>query len=186
MSDNKMPVSHRKVLWMAGIVVFCMFGFCFAVVPLYGMICKATGINPSFQNAALVKPASNQDKSNIDYSRLVTVQFVATNHLGMPWDFYPNQKIIQLHPGENTKVSFHVANPTTKMMVAQAVPSMTPTAAISHFHKIECFCFNQQSLKAKQAKDMALIFYVDKNLPREVHTITLSYTLFDVTPESTI
>lgn len=179
------PSPHKKVLWITGVVVACMFGFCFAMVPLYSLICRATGINPSFQNADLMKPAANKALAGVNMSREVTLQFVATNHMGMPWEFHPNQKIMKVHPGERMKVTFHVSNPTDKTMTAQAVPSMTPTDAINHFHKIECFCFNQQILSAKEQKDMALIFYVDDSLPREIHTITLAYTLFDVTKKST-
>jgi cytochrome c oxidase assembly protein subunit 11 len=181
--DKSSP--HKKVLWITGVVVVCMFGFCFAMVPLYSLICKATGINPSFQNADLVKPTSSKAIADINWSRDITLQFVATNHMGMPWEFHPNQKIMSVHPDERMKVTFHVRNPTDKTMLAQAVPSMTPTDAIKHFHKIECFCFNQQALKAKEEKDMALIFYVDDSLPKEIHTITLAYTLFDVTKKST-
>ena len=184
MSGQKSP--HRKIFIIGGIVAAIMFGFCFAMVPLYSMICKATGINPSFQNADLVKPAVAAALSkDVDYSREVTVQFVATNHMGMPWEFYPRTKMVKVHPGEKTKVIFFAKNTMSNDMTVQAIPSMTPIDSISHFHKIECFCFRQQSLKGGEGKDMALIFNVDKDLPKEIHTITLSYTLFDVTPKET-
>lgn len=180
------PNPNRKIIIIASIVAVMMFGFCFAMVPLYGLICKTTGINPSFQNADLVKPAlAAQYGKDVDLTRDVVVQFVATNHMGMPWDFYPRTKILKLHPGEKAQVYFYAKNPTARNMTAQAIPSMTPTDSISHFHKIECFCFRQQSLNAGESRDMALVFNVDKDLPKEIHEITLSYTLFDVTPNPT-
>jgi cytochrome c oxidase assembly protein subunit 11 len=92
---------------------------------------------------------------------------------------------VRVHPGENTTVYFYAKNATAKAMTVQAIPSMTPTDAMSHFHKIECFCFKQQSLNAGASKDMALIFQVDKDLPKDIHVITLAYTLFDATPKET-
>lgn len=181
----KTPKSHRNIFIYGGIAAVLMFGFCFAMVPFYNLICKKTGINPSFQNAALVKPAqvAALNHYGVDNNREVLVQFVATNHMGMPWEFFPNTKFIKVHPGENAKVYFHAKNPTAKTMTAQAIPSMTPTDSISHFHKIECFCFNQQTLAAKESKEMALVFNVDRDLPKEIRTITLSYTLYDATPK---
>src|SRR5258708_6226241 len=100
--------SSRKIFIIGGIVAVLMFGFCFAIVPIYAKICKATGINPSFQNADLVKPAiAAQYGKDVDMTREVTVQFVSTNHMGMPWDFYPNTKSIKLHPGEKKQLSFY-------------------------------------------------------------------------------
>src|SRR6266508_649108 len=121
-----------------------MFGFCFAMVPLYGLICKATGINTSVAAAELTTPAAaSVIEKAADKSRDVTVQFTATNHMGLPWDFYPKTKSIVVHPGEKIKVYFDAKNTTDKNMTVQAIPAMTPTESIAHFHKIECFCFHQ-------------------------------------------
>lgn len=183
MTNNK--ISNKKIFIYGGIAAALMFAFCFAMVPFYNLICKKTGINPSAQNTELVKPAQVAaiNKGMVDESRKILVQFVATNHMGMPWEFYPETKSVTLHPGENSTVYFYAKNTTNKRMTAQAIPSITPTEAISHFHKIECFCFTQQTLDAKESKDMALVFNVDKDVPKEIHTITLSYTLFDATPK---
>jgi cytochrome c oxidase assembly protein subunit 11 len=102
--------------------------------------------------------------------------------MGMPWEFYPRTKSIRVHVGKNSKVFFYAKNTTDKDMTVQAIPSMTPVDAISHFHKIECFCFKQQSLNAHIDREMPLVFNIDKDLPKEVRVITLAYTLFDVTP----
>lgn len=181
MADKK---SHRKIFIFGGIAAAIMFGFCFAMVPLYSLICKTTGINSSAPNTDLLSPVSADTASTPDLSREVTVQFVAIDHMGLPWDFYPKEKSVKIHPGENTKVYFFAKNTTDKPMTVQAIPSLTPSESIGHFHKIECFCFKQQSLKGHESKDMALIFNLDKDLPKQVHVITLAYTLFDVTPKA--
>lgn len=178
MADKK---SHRKVYIIGGIAAAIMFSFCFAMVPLYGLICKVTGINTSAPGGELVQPMQNAN-TTADKTRDITIQFVAVNNMGLPWDFSPRTKSITIHPGENTKVFFYAKNTTEKTMTVQAIPSMTPTDSISHFHKIECFCFRQQTLKGGESKEMPLIFQVDKDLPKDIHVITLAYTLFDTTP----
>lgn len=173
--------SHRKTLITLGVVIVIMFGFCFAMVPLYSLFCRATGINTTVRTE-LNKPSAGAD-SSVDLSREVTVQFLAMTNQSLPWDFYPLTKSIKVHPGANTRVAFYVKNKTNRHMIVQAVPSMTPSESIANFHKIECFCFRQQALKPGESKDMALVFQVDKKLPSTVHTITLAYTLFDATPK---
>lgn len=178
-------VPHRKVICISAAVAAVMFSFCFAIVPFYSVICRATGINTSIPDD-LVKKAKEQYAHSVpDMNREITIQFVAEHNMGMPWDFYPKTKMVKVHPGENAKVFFYARNATDRDMTVQAIPSLTPTDSISHFHKIECFCFKQQSLNAHQSRDMPLIFNVDKDLPKEIRVITLAYTLFDVTPKAT-
>ena len=177
--------SNRKVFIIGGIAAVLMFGFCFAMVPLYSLICSATGINTSIAGGMLItKAAADVLSKSPDKTRLVTVQFTATNNMGMPWDFYPLMTSVRVHPGEQTTVYFYAKNPTSKDMIAQAIPSMTPPESLGHFHKIECFCFHQQALKAGEDRKMALVFQIDKDLPKETRAITLAYTLFDATPKS--
>lgn len=178
--------SHRKVYIIGGIAAAIMFGFCFAIVPLYGLICKRAGLNTTLSTDLITPAKSEAISQNADLSREVIVQFTATNHMGMPWDFYPKAKMVKVHPGQKNKIYFYAKNPTTKDMTAQAIPSMTPTDAIAHFHKIECFCFNQQKLKAGESKDMVMVFQIDRELPKEVRVITLAYTLFDATPQRVV
>lgn len=173
--------SHRKILIIAGVIATVMFFFCFAMVPLYNVICRVTGINTSVTSGQFSLPAVVSQEA--DMSREVTVQFVVINNKGLPWNFYPDKKEIKLHPGENIKTAFHAKNNTNRTMTIQAIPGITPAEAIAHFHKVQCFCFNQQTLKGGESKDMGLIFYVGKDLPKDVHVITLAYTLFDVTPK---
>lgn len=179
------PKTHKKIFIIGGIAAALMFAFCFAMVPLYSLICKKTGINTTAANNELLNPVSAVTTEPPDLSRTVTVQFLATNHNGMPWEFYPVTKSVKVHPGENNKVYFFAKNPTDKTMKAQAIPAMTPTDALGHFHKIQCFCFNQQTLNAKESKKMPMIFRIDKQLPPEIHVITLAYTLFDTTIQGT-
>lgn len=174
--------SNRKIFIIGGIAAAIMFVFCFAMVPLYSLICKATGINTSVASADLLK-ATSVDTSKADMSREITVQFDTEMHNGMPWDFYPRTKSIVVHPGEVSKVYFYIKNTNARDMTVQAIPSMTPPEALSHFHKIQCFCFTQQSLKALESKDMPMVFQIDKDIPKDVRVITLAYTLFDVTPK---
>lgn len=174
---------HRKILIIGCIAAVIMFFFCFAMVPLYSVICRVTGISTSVPTKELSSITATNSQE--DLTREITVQFVVVNNKGLPWDFFPNQKTIKLHPGENITTSFHAKNATSRTMTIQAIPSMTPTESIAHFHKIQCFCFNQQTLKGGESKDMPLIFNVDKDLPKDIHVITLAYTLFDVTPKKT-
>lgn len=180
MADKK---SNRKIFTIGAIAAAFMFAFCFAMVPLYSLICKKTGINTSAANGELLTSVSAETTVPADLTRTITVQFVAINHNGMPWEFYPRTKIIKVHPGENNKIFFFAKNTTDKAMSVQAIPSMTPTEALSFFHKIECFCFTQQTLKAHESKEMPMIFRIDTNIPKEIHVITLAYTLFDTTPK---
>ncbi len=177
--------SHRKVFIIGTVAGVIMFGFCFAMVPLYGLICKQAGLNSTAGNNGLLTAVSAEPTEPPDLTRRVKVQFVAVNHNGMPWEFYPRTKEITVHPGENGKIFFFAKNTTDKAMSVQAIPSMTPVIALKHFHKIECFCFTQQTLSAHEGKEMPMIFRIDKDLPKEIHVITLAYTLYDTTPKET-
>lgn len=179
--------SNRKVFVIGGIVAAVMFAFAFAMVPLYSLLCKTTGVNTSVANSGLLTSVSAiPEKDAADLSRTITVQFVAVNHNGMPWDFYPRTKSIKVHPGENNEVYFHAKNTTAKKMSVQAIPSMTPLEALSHFHKVQCFCFTQQTLKGGESREMLMKFRIDKEISKSIHVITLAYTLFDTTTPNEI
>ena len=159
------------------VVAMMMFAFVFVVmVPLYNVLCDALGINGKTSGQAYTSvPAI------VDESRTVTIQFVATNNEGMPWEFGPSTTAMQVHPGAVNDTVFYARNPMPQAMVAQAIPSVSPARAAEYFHKTECFCFNQQPLDGKTAANMPLQFIIDQDLPRDIKTITLSYTIFDVT-----
>jgi cytochrome c oxidase assembly protein subunit 11 len=158
-------------------VAVTMFAFVFVVmVPLYDVLCDALGINGKTSGEAYTAVPAQ-----VDETRTITIQFMATNNEGMPWEFGPSVTAMKVHPGAVNDTVFHARNPLPQSMVAQAVPSVSPARAAEYFHKTECFCFNHQPLDGDSATEMPLQFIVDQDLPRDIRTITLSYTIFDVT-----
>ncbi|MCG3171305.1 MAG: Cytochrome c oxidase assembly protein CtaG [Pseudomonadales bacterium] len=167
--------NRPTVLWTCAAAV-AMFGFGFALVPLYDVLCDVMGIGRDTITAPV-----DRSGGEIDAARTVRVQFVATNDGTMPWEFRPERFELRVHPGASNGTRFHVRNPAPRTMTAQAIPSVSPAEAAPYFHKTECFCFGQQTLGSGESLDMPLQFIVDAALPEKISTITLSYTLFDVT-----
>jgi cytochrome c oxidase assembly protein subunit 11 len=186
---------NRRMLAKLLVVTVVMFGFGYALVPMYRAICEALGINVLAVAERRVasgswtgsKPVTN---TQVDASRLVTIEFDA-NSRG-PWDFKPAQRSVQVHPGEITTVMYEFRNVQDRTMVAQAIPSYAPRHSSGHFNKLECFCFNEYKLAPGEAKSWPVVFIVDPKLPKDVTTITLSYTFFEVggkvpaAPEGTV
>ena len=159
------------------VVAVLMFAFVFVVmVPLYDVLCDALGINGKTNGQAYT--AVNVE---VDTSREIKIQFMTSNNAGMPWEFGPSVTAMKVNPGAVNETVFYASNPLSQAMVAQAIPSISPARAAEYFHKTECFCFNQQPLAGKSSAEMPLQFIVDQNLPADIKTITLSYTIFDVT-----
>lgn len=169
-------MEHKKTVTKLLLAVVGMFGFGFALVPLYDVFCDITGINGKTKGRYELSDAQNM---TVDEARLVRVQFTTSNNESMPWEFRPVVSEIKVHPGKLMSVDFYAKNPTSRNMVAQAVPSLSPSQGIDYFHKTECFCFNQQALGPGEEVLMPLRFVVDKALPKELKVLTLSYTLFD-------
>ena len=167
--------SNSKVIKKLVLVVFAMFGFGFALVPLYDVFCDITGLNGKTNDVGVA-----YEDEGIDTSRTVKVQFITRMAKGIPWQFEPVINEISVHPGEVKFVSFYAKNTSKRDIVGQAVPSVSPGLAAGYFQKIECFCFTQQPLKAGEEVEMGLQFYVDIDLPSEINTLTLSYTLYDI------
>ena len=157
------------------LVVLFMFGFGFALVPLYDVFCDITGLNGKTASQA------SQYPDGIDSTRMVTVQFMSRTAQGIPWIFKPMVNEIKVHPGEMKLVKYYAKNNASRAIIGQAVPSVSPGLGAAYFQKIECFCFNQQPLEGGETVEMALQFYVDLELPQDISTLTLSYTLYDVT-----
>ena len=158
------------------VVTVLMFGFGYALVPLYKKICEVTGINDLTQ---IDRGAEDFAKNTqVDLTRTITVEFDG-NARG-PWRFKPVVNSMQVHPGELTTVTYEVANQFDRQMQAQAIPSYIPMAATEYFRKVECFCFKQQTLGPHESKQFPVVFVIDPKLPRNVDTITLSYTFFEV------
>lgn len=154
-----------------------MFGFGFALVPLYDVFCEVTGLNGKVTRTGPATPMV------VDRSRTVELQLIAVNNDTMPWGFAPVSPRIDIHPGITGQTSFMAANNTQRRMIAQAVPSVAPAEAAAYLQKINCFCFERQVLEAGQSLEMPLLFVIDPALPAHIRTITLSYTLFDITPQ---
>jgi cytochrome c oxidase assembly protein subunit 11 len=170
---------NRRMFGKLLVVAALMFGFGYALVPMYKAICEALGVNvlslsEQRRSAGAKAPANTQ----VDLSRTVTVEFDA-NARG-PWDFKPAQASLQVHPGEIATVMYEFRNKQNRTMAAQAIPSYAPKQAMAHFNKIECFCFNEYILKPGESKQWPVVFIVDPKLPKDVTTITLSYTFFEV------
>ncbi len=147
----------------------------FVLPPLYDVFCEVTGLGGKTGGPYVAEQAG------VDETRKVRVQFLVTNNAEMPWAFAPTIHQVEVHPGQPTEIRYYAKNATDRDMVAQAIPSVSPLNAAEYFHKTECFCFNQQPLKAGAEAELPLVFIVDRDLPGAVNTITLSYTLFDIT-----
>lgn len=174
--------ANRRLLGKLLVIVSLMFAFGYALVPLYRAICEALGINVlsvteqrTLEWFGLGAGARN---TQVDTTRTITVEFDA-NARG-PWDFKPAQRSVQVHPGEMTTVMYEFTNVQNRTMSAQAIPSYAPSQAQRHFNKLECFCFNEYTLAPGESRQWPVAFVIDPRLPKDVTTITLSYTFFEV------
>ena len=174
--ENTKRKSNKKLIILLIFSSLGMFGFGFALVPLYDVLCDALGINGKTQSTASVyQPVV------IDKNRTITVEFVSQVQSDMPWSFKPEVNTMQVHPGELIRTHFVATNLSAKHIVGQAIPSVSPGQGAAYFNKTECFCFNQQVLTAQAEADLPLIFFVDPELPDSISTLTLSYTLYNIT-----
>jgi cytochrome c oxidase assembly protein subunit 11 len=171
--EQRTQQANRQVLTRLSLFALVMFGFGFAMVPFYEKLCQITGITN------LLQPDKAPANTQVDASRWVTLEFDANAH-GLPWHFAPVQRSVRVHPGQMTHVAFEIRNTGTESVVGQAIPSYGPKTAAEHVKKLECFCFRQQALAPGEARQMPVQFVIDPALPREVTTITLSYTFFEV------
>ena len=172
-TPHPQATENRRLRLRLGVVAIAMFGFGYALVPFYDAICAALGVNEFIKADAA--PANTQ----VDTSRSVTIELDANAH-DLPWHFRPLVRHLTVHPGELATVEYEIANVRSEPVTAQAVPSYGPTRAGEHFRKMECFCFTQQTLAPGETRRFPVVFVVDPKLPRDVNTITLSYTFFEV------
>lgn len=172
--------ANKRMLGKLLVVAAGMFLFGFALVPLYRAICEVTGINVlslserNVPGLSAAVPANTQ----VDRSRTISVEFDTNGH--GPWRFKPAVRSLDVHPGELTTVMYEFQNVQSRPMTAQAIPSYAPKQAASHFNKVECFCFSQYTLAPGEVKTWPVAFIIDPKLPKDVRTITLSYTFFEV------
>ncbi len=184
--------SHRRLIGKLALVVAGAFAFGFALVPLYDVLCAATGFNgktgiqrDGFGVGGLSVGARTTPASPIDRSRIVTVEFTGTVMPGLAWDMRPLTFSLDLHPGELQQVTYLVRNLSDHPVTGQAVPSVTPGKAAQHFDKIECFCFAQQTLAPGESKELPLRFIVRPEIDRDIRQITLSYSFFNAVKDRT-
>jgi cytochrome c oxidase assembly protein subunit 11 len=177
--------ANTKMLGKLAVITVGMFGFGYALIPLYKHICEMTGINilslverqvPG--NGVAGRDVSVPGNSQVDLTRTITVEFDA--NVRGPWEFSPEKRSVQVHPGELTTVMYDFQNVQNRRMAAQAIPSYAPSQAAAHFNKLECFCFNQYTLEPGEKKRWPVAFVIDPKLSKDVTTITLSYTFFEV------
>jgi cytochrome c oxidase assembly protein subunit 11 len=164
---------NRRLFTRLAIVALAMFGFGYALVPLYYRVCEALGLN------ALGEVAAQPRNSQVDLARKVTIEFDANAH-GLAFRFRPLVNHVDVHPGELATVEYEVRNDQPVAVTAQAVPSYGPAIAANYFRKIECFCFTQQTLAPGESRRMPVVFVVDPKLPKDVTSIAISYTFFEV------
>jgi cytochrome c oxidase assembly protein subunit 11 len=167
---------NAQLVTKLALVVALMFGFGYALVPLYRAVCDALGIN--VLSLGDERRKAFELNTQVDRTRTITIEFDA-NARG-PWEFKPAQRSMQVHPGELATVMYEFRNKQDHTMAAQAIPSYAPIQAGPHFNKIECFCFSEWTLAPGESKRWPVVFAVDPKLPRDVTTITLSYTFFEV------
>jgi cytochrome c oxidase assembly protein subunit 11 len=164
---------NRRLFTRLSIVAVAMFGFGYLMVPFYERICLALGVN------SLVARDAAPANSQVDRTRSISIEFDANAH-NLPWRFQPLVRHLSVHPGELVSVEYEIANVRSAPVTGHAVPSYGPARAGQYFRKLECFCFQQQTLAAGETRRMPVVFVVDAALPADVHTITLSYTFFEV------
>lgn len=174
---EQLAAKNRKVIRRLWLVVLGMFGFGFAMVPLYQWACEVGGIN-----GVAGRPAGRVAEAvvvPVDTSRLITVQFDSTINSGLPWEFHPLERQKQVHPGQQVAVKYYVKNLSDQPIVAQAVPGVTPWQVTQHLKKLECFCFTQQTLQPGEAREMPVYFMIDPAVDKQYETVTLSYTFMN-------
>ena len=178
MRDQQDKANRRLGMKLLGVTVL-MFGFGYALIPLYDVFCDITGLNGKTGRVS----AAAATESKVDESRLITVEFVTSTGGALPWDFRAKVARVEVHPGALTEVMFEAVNHAQYPVVGHAVPSLAPGSAARYFNKTECFCFTQQELAPGETKDMPVRFIVDPKLPENVHVVTLAYTFFEA-PET--
>ncbi len=174
-------IRHWPLVTKLLVVCALMFAFGYAMVPIYRVVCEITGLN-GYLDAGPREAAAAVDR--VDTSRKVTVQFVGQINGNGPWEFRPTERSMEVHPGEIYTTTYYAANKTGDARAGQASYNMTPGTAARYFAKPDCFCFTRQDFAAEEGRKMPVTFFIDPDLPEEVKTVTLSYTLFDLGADS--
>jgi cytochrome c oxidase assembly protein subunit 11 len=175
MSEN-VEQKNTKLVRKLVFIVLGMFGFGYALVPIYDVFCDITGINGKTDTEAIADV-----KYEVDLGREMTIEFITSLNEAAPMVFRTETKKMKIHPGQYYTVNFYAENKTDKKMVARAIPSVTPGPAAEYLKKTECFCFSEQTFEPKEGKTMPVRFVIDPEIPSRYKTITLAYTFFDNT-----
>lgn len=171
--EARISGENARTLRKLMVITLAMFGFGFALVPLYEKICQVTGIRN------LLRPDHMPINTQIDTTRKLTVEFDTNTHK-LPWSFRPVSGHLELHPGQLTEVMYEIRNNQNRAITGQAIPSYSPAPAAEYFKKLQCFCFEKHTLGPGEVKHMPIVFVVDPALPKSINTITLSFTFFEV------
>lgn len=166
----------RRTVVRSVVALIGMFAFAFALVPLYDVFCRVTGINGKVDNTAQAIV-----HEGVDESRYVTVQFITRGSSGLPWRMEVETRQVRVHPGQTSEVNFTFRNQSEEANWGRAVPSVSPSRASRHLRKVSCFCFDEQRLEAGERLELPLVFQLARDLPPDVNTVTLVYTLYPVT-----
>jgi cytochrome c oxidase assembly protein subunit 11 len=167
---------HRPLVIKLVALTAASFAFGFAMVPFYDTFCRAVGLNGKTLKDAVA--AKNVTPIKLDANRTLTVQFMATQMPGLPWEIRPLEPVIHLHPGELRTTRYLVRNTSNQTVVGQAIPSISPGQAAAQMHKLECFCFRQQTLGPGEAREMPLTFIINPELDKDIQELTLAYAFF--------
>ncbi len=174
-SDGKVGRANRRTSGKLFVVAILMFGFGYALIPLYEVICDITGLNGKTQKGEVQAVASLK----VDKTRTITVEFTGHASSDLPWEFRPEKIEMKVHPGEVLIANYIARNLASESITGRATPSVAPSKAAKHFKKLECFCFTEQTLAAGETKKMPVRFYVDPKVPKEVSRVTLSYAFYN-------
>lgn len=169
---DELTKNKRTLAMLLGGLVVVMFGFGYGLVPLYDVMCRLTGQND-------IGSADQVQNTQVDKSRSVTVEFDTNTH-NIPWQFKAMQTSVKVHPGEMAQAFFEVRNDRNHAVSGQAIASYGPSFAAQYFKKVECFCFSRQTLGPGETRRMPVVFLIDSALPKDVNTVTLSYTFFEI------
>ncbi len=182
---ENVEANNNKLVIRLVVICLGMFGFAYALVPLYEVFCEVTGLNGRMDLTAggrvRVEDVAELDNITIDTSRTITVEFVADAAPGLNWRLEPETTRVTVHPGEMKLVNFYAENLSGKDIVARAVPSISPGHGAGYFKKTQCFCFDEMSLAAGQKEEMPVVFHLTEDFPKDIRTVTLAYKAFDIT-----
>lgn len=176
-----MEKPHKTLIYRLFFIVVLMFGFTFALVPIYNVFCDVTGLNGKVDTKKPGKFARYKNENASKSNRLIVLELDINHHQNIRCEFTAEKPALQVIPGELTHTTYHVKNLTDKKMIIQAIPSISPGFLAKHLKKLECFCFEQQTLEPFESRDLPLRFWLETTIPEDIHRMTLSYTLFDVT-----